>query len=291
MVGDDGRSLDAIGVPVRDSDQTRWLSPDEVYRLIRDGQRTNTPSYRPTVPQSVEATGRPDPIDSIDRLVSFKDWHSPVLAWQSIPTGSVDLLSQMWTINGVAQTLRHPPTLRQGSGFNWFFLSDVTPFDDGILASDGRHAIWVHESGLITAIATVDQMLSWGTNSPPGGPYRINLVALTEMTLEYFRLADEILIPKADTNYTHAVTTQKFTHAPPVSLPSNVNPSMAFENYSAGQDIRRTFPATNQPELDAYQALWRVYAVFKLAPDRVAFAANDRIDTEAFLNYVRKIRL
>ena len=96
MVTDEGQRIDGMGVPIRDSDQTRWLSSNEVYRLIRDGQRASSGlGLGPSVvtSDSIESL---DWDEAADRLITFKDWQAPVLLWQSASRDSEDLLSQMW---------------------------------------------------------------------------------------------------------------------------------------------------------------------------------------------------
>ena len=94
MVTGDGKEIDAVGVPVRDSDQTRWLSADEVYRLLRDGQRANS-SPRAEAHLSM-ITEELNWDQAVERLIKLKDWDGPLLIWQSMPLKPVDLLSRMW---------------------------------------------------------------------------------------------------------------------------------------------------------------------------------------------------
>jgi hypothetical protein len=126
---------------------------------------------------------------------------------------------------------------------------------------------------------------------PPEGSYRINPVALIEATLEYYRLADQVLIPETKASYQHAIATRKFAGENPVRLPSHVNPVQAWESYPAGQDIQYHFPATTQAEQDAYQALWRLYSAFRQSPERVPFVRNDELSIEDFLSFLDTSRL
>jgi hypothetical protein len=288
MVTDDGRPVEGIGVPVRDSDQTRWLSGDEVYQLIREGQRANSSPAPRTHPQVTIATFSAG--EALDRLIVHKDWDSPILAWQSIPEGTVDLLARLWGKEGISQSLRNPPSLRS-AGFNWYFMTEITQFENGLLASDGRHAIWVRENGLVTAAATVtEDMLSWAMHNEPGRPYHLNLIALIEMTLEYYRLVDRAILPGTYTNYRHAVTTRRFAGDPPVALSPTLPPAISFEEHRATQDERREFRASAQEEHDAYEALWRLFAAFQFGPERVPLTMEDRIDTDKLIDYLKNHR-
>jgi hypothetical protein len=125
----------------------------------------------------------------------------------------------MWGKRGIAESLRTFSPHR-GNGFNWHVWSDAESLDDGALLSDGRKAVWLQENGLLTAAAVVnDSMMAWTWRAVPASPYRLNLIALTEMTLEYFRMADEIVIPRAGAPYQHAIETRRFAGKPGVTSP------------------------------------------------------------------------
>lgn len=290
MVDDLGRPIEGINVPIRDSDQTRWLSADEVYYLIRDGYRANR-HLRPVTMGSTEV-GPVDWGEAAERLITYKDWDSPVLLWQSSPRNSVDILREMWGSNGIVEGLLKLAPLRQ-SGFNWqFFRESVTPFDNGVQVSDGRRAIWIQENGSMTGAATVStDMLSWAIRELPDGSSGLNLIAIVEMTLEYFRIIDEIFrtrIPEA--LYMHAIVTHKFAEEPGVTLSPALPGQIPWRERRATDDARREFKDSLNAEYNAYEALWRLFASFQLGPDDVPFDVNHRIDTESFLEYVRTQR-
>jgi hypothetical protein len=285
---DEGKLRDGIGVPVRDGDQSRWLSADEVYLLIRDGKRSSTPGgAAPPAGAPRESAGNLDPEGAVGRLIGFKDWEDPVLVWQSVPSRPVDLTTRMWGKSGIAESLRTFPPHR-GNGFNWHVWSDAESLDDGALLSDGRKAVWLQENGLLTAAAVVnDSMMAWTWRPVPASPYRLNLIALTEMTLEYFRMADEIVIPGAGAPYQHAIETRRFAGKPGVTMSIALPPYVGGEQYPARKDRRFAFEPSDNAERDSYRALSRLYGLFSLGADQVKFASNDRIDSDAFLEYVK----
>jgi hypothetical protein len=230
---------------------------------------------------------------SIERLITFKDWNYPLLIWQSMPLGSVDLLSRMWGRNSISEVLSRPASLRS-NGFNWYFLTQVSQFSGGALASDGRRAIWISANGVITAAATAtDDMLGWAMHNSPGQPQRLNVIAVAELTLEYFRLVDETILPGTNTRYVHSIATRKFADEPPVVLaPGAPNTFSSFSAHGIGEDARHEFAAAIpvNPERDAFEALWRLYSNFQLGPDAVPFAKQDRIDTQEFLEWLKTHR-
>ena len=145
---------------------------------------------------------------------------------------------------------------------------------------------------MVTAVATVnDEMLGWAMQNQPGHRQRLNVLAVTELTLEYFRLVDERIVAGTETKYTHSIATRKFASDPRVVLPEGLpNMVSSFSGRSTSHDTRYEFgqyiPAN--PERDAYEAMYRLYASFQLGPDRVPFAVDDsRIDTVKLLDWLR----
>lgn len=207
-----------------------------------------------------------------------------------MPTSTVDLLSRMWGDGSISRALRQPESLRS-SGFNWFFLSEITQFENGVLAGDGRHAIWVREDGTVTAAATVGEndMLGWAMHNSPGQPKRLNIIAVSELTLEYFRLVDRVVTPVARVPYMHSIATRKFAEELYVTISPGLPPVFAITENRAGQDARREFPAAVPPdaERDTYEALWRLYATFQYGPGQVPFTKNGRFDTQAMLQWTK----
>jgi hypothetical protein len=292
MVDEEGKVIEAIGVPVRDSDQTRWLSADEVYRLLRDGQRANSPAgVQVQISPSLSEYLNWD--DAVKRLTALKDWDLPLLIWQSMPLQPVDLLSRMWGRNSISQLLSNPPSLRP-NGFNWYFYNEVSHFDGGALASDGRRAIWVTPNGMITAVAIAnDEMLAWAMHNTPNEPQRLNVLAVTEITLEYFRLVDEHILPGTEVNFRHSIATRKFAGDPPVAVPEglpNVMSSLFARIASADERYQFDQSIPADAERDAYEALWRLYSTFQLGPDGVPFVRDRRIDSNKLLEWLNAHR-
>lgn len=292
MITDEGKLADGVGVPIRDGDQTRWLSAEEVYQLIRDGKRASaqggTPGGAPAA--AGESAGTLDQEAAASRLIGFKDWDDPVLIWQSAPVTRVDLTARMWGDDGIAKELRTFPRIR-GNGFGWRILGDAVPFEDGALLSDGRQAIWMQDNGLLTAAALADEnMLAWSRRPSAASPYRLDLFALTEMTLEYFRLADEVVTPRAGSPYRHAIETRGFAGEPGVTLSLALPGAIGGEQYPVRKDRRFAFQSTGEAGRDSYEALSRLFGVFALGADKVRFARDGRIDGGALLEYVRTHR-
>jgi hypothetical protein len=291
----DDKPTESFGVPIRDGAQTRWLSGDEVYRYLRDGQRAS----KTILPNSIDMSQpthstEPSGISSIiaeediRSLISFKEWDQPVLAWQSLPTRPVDLTKRMWGQQGISGALRNHPSLRD-YGFNWYFLAEPVPLDDGVLTSDGRHAIWVRENGTITAAAPIkqDDMLTWAMGNPSEGPYKINLIALIEMTLEYYRLVDGFILPGTNIQYQHVISTIGFAEKPGVILPSALPKAISMSQNRATRDVRREFQGSSNPEHEAYEALAFLYAAFQYSPQSIPFSADGQIEAQQLVEYAR----
>jgi hypothetical protein len=64
-------------------------------------------------------------------------------------------------------------------------------------------------------------------------------------------------------------------------------PYVGGEEYPARKDRRFAFEPSDNAERDSYRALSRLYGLFSLGADQVKFTSNDRIDSDAFLEYVK----
>jgi hypothetical protein len=83
---------------------------------------------------------------------------------------------------------------------------------------------------------------------------RLNVVALSEMMLEYYRLVDHKVVPEVPGVWQHRIVAARFADEPPRKLAPGVNP--AFPLIGAGQrastnDWNMTWTAHGDPEQDA----------------------------------------
>ncbi|WP_331722793.1 ATP-binding protein (plasmid) [Streptomyces canus] len=276
-------------VPIRNGDSTAYLAPDEVYRLMNDGLRTR---YAPA-----PAAAAPEP--AADRAKAREDLRAtlgmeetPVLFFQSAPDQPHGLLPGMYADDGLRHRLSHQDTLRP-SGFNWSLAHKRPESREGgfLLSGAPRRGLLIEADGAVTAAAAATpDMLGWGMEhyNDGSGPRsrRISVFALTEMTLEYFRLVDQYVLPLTDGAWTHRVVASDFGRPPARTLGPGDDPDFPFQGSpqpATGNNWNYAWKALGDPERDAYEALRHIYALFGLDISANPFTDIDRISTAKLL--------
>ncbi|MFD0142895.1 MULTISPECIES: AlbA family DNA-binding domain-containing protein [unclassified Streptomyces] len=271
-------------VPIRNGDTTVYLRPDEVYQLVNDGLRTRrAPDAAPT-PAADRVKSRED------LRVTLGVEETPVLFFQSVPDHPRGIVSGMYADGGLRDVLTHQSTLRSPYGFNW--SSDYKrpePREGGlVLAEPPRRGLLVESDGTVTAaaVATTD-MLGWAMerNSSSEGR-RISVFVLTEITLEYFRLVDQHVLPLVDGTWTHRIVASEFTRPPARTLAPGDDPTfplLGSPQPATSNDWNHSWKALADPERDAYEALRHIYALFGLDITANPFLDTDRVSTAKLL--------
>ena len=112
---------------------------------------------------------------------------------------------------------------------------------------------------------------------------RLNVIALSEANLEYFRWVDRFLLPSVEGRWEHRVTAERFTGEEPRLLGPGYNPQfpmVGFQNQASADLWDRAWPATGDPETDAFQALSQIYGLFGLSASQNPYTTDGRADTE-----------
>jgi hypothetical protein len=283
----DGKLVEGVAVPVRHDDGIRWLRADELYRLINDGYRARYTNVSAPIGISDEAPPVPD--EAIDSLERSQEWNDvPSVFLQSIPRTAPSILPG-WP-SDIRGAISQGNVLRP-MGFHLFNpYEEVEQVGDSLQVSDRRMALRVSMRGVVTggALATED-FLGWAMRSQ-GHPGRINVIPLTEIFLEFFRFADEIVLPRTPGGWLHRVVARRLATAdPPVILGEGPNPTFPRRGRfgkAAADNWEKAFPATGTVERDAYLALQQFYALFGLSVDTNPFVEGDRLSTHKFLTAV-----
>ncbi|MBR7826648.1 hypothetical protein KDK95_10055 [Actinospica sp. MGRD01-02] len=280
---------EGFAVPIRHGDRTTYPSAEELHRLITDGRRFQDLLPTTFIRQPVSAAATLD--DRLEQLLRRTTWNEqelPVLSWQSSPEQHEGLLEDMYDRkNGVYAALDRPEILRE-SGFNFEMLGDPPRIDDGALVKlEGRRAIRVEPNGTVTAAALgSSDMLGWASR-PQGTIQRLNVIVLTEMTLEYYRLIDQHIMPRAPGPWRHRIQALRFQEPTTITLGTGGgNPQFPFHGearQASAQNWDRSWVAAEDPERDAYEALVRIYALFGLPACADPFIDGNRVSTEALL--------
>ncbi|MGW4102087.1 AlbA family DNA-binding domain-containing protein [Streptomyces sp. NPDC004976] len=273
-------------VPIRNGDDTAHVPPDDVYRLMNDGLRTRRSPDAAT--PAAPAVDRVKARDDLRAVLGMEE--TPVLFFQSVPDHPRGLVPGMYADGGLRDLLGNQDTLRGSNAFNWSSLyKQPEPREGGLLLADApRRGLLIESDGAVTgAAAATSEMLGWAMErNNGGGPRRISVFVLTEMTLEYFRLVDQHVLPLVEGPWTHRIVASDFTKDSGCTLATGDDP--AFPLWGAPQlatsnDWNYSWKTLGDPERDAYEALRHIYALFGLDVTANPFVDTDRVSATKLL--------
>jgi hypothetical protein len=267
LINDKGKLAEGLAISLRHGDRTVYMPSEDVYQLINEGLRG-----RDTAPGGVLAPAHQhwheEPDEVLDELEQRQDWEeTPVLFWQSVPAQPPSqILPGLHSHDGIKGALRNQDVLR-GSGFNFADNTGrLQTLSGGLFIGRPRSAVWVRPDGLMTAGAVANsEMLCWGAQQSAPVVMRINAHVVTEMTLEYFRLADRLVIPRVSGPWRHRIVVHRFGGEEPRFLAPGGGMMQSFlsDAAPASDDTwDRSWVANGDPERDAYEALERFYTLF-----------------------------
>ena len=286
---DSGKYVPAVGVPLRTGDDTRWLSGDELYRLINDGllrRRVESPVRSRA---GATATSGVDPREAADRaldeLQRSQGWeHLPVILWQSYTDPTTADLPALYSHDGVRGFLDGPNALREG-GFHFHnpYVPTVAVETGLLLPSRNGLAVHIGFDGTVTAGAVANKTIlartqDWDQFLP------VSAIVLTELTYEYFRVVDEQVVPRVSGDWRHRVTVRRFKEHN-VTLSPGRTGELAFAHpHEATTDAwQQAWTADGDPSVDAATALRAVYNLFGLDAATNPWFVDERVDMPAFL--------
>jgi hypothetical protein len=291
----DGRLCEGFTVPIRHGDRTTYLPTEVLHRLMTDAHRVRDfpaaiaqPSAQTRL-SDAELNERMEALTRSGPTASWAEEQFPVLFWQSTPDRPAGLVDGLYDAGGVYGVLAdHQRTLRP-SGFHFASMYERPRTDSGALVmADSRWAVRVDIDGTVTAGAVVtNDMLAWNMEtSSRGGKGRLHILALTEMTLEYFRLVDENILPRVSGPWRHRIFASRFKTPNEVTLADGNG--LTDWGYGRVQEATadewdQTWLADGDPERDAYEALKRLYALFGMSEKGNSFITGDRVDAKKML--------
>lgn len=286
MVDDSGKETGAVGVPVRNGDQTDWYSAEQIHHLIRNGMTQLSVVQEGRNGRRADEGPRDVDLDhDIGVIQDRMDWDDRALyLLQAQPPPEVDELPDFYGPNGVAQILVQPSSIRS-NGFNLSGLRQ-SEFVDGALLAHRMDdaAAYLEPSGLFTiGVVGSAAFLGWGVN-PEGveSPIRINSTTLVEFTYEFFRFVHYALRVRTSPQWRYRVLCLRFQSAD-VRLtegPPGQFPTMRSMHRATADRWEKRFDAGGAPGEDAFQALRRVYNLFNLGEESIPYSVAKSIDEE-----------
>ncbi|MFE4823982.1 helix-turn-helix domain-containing protein [Streptomyces sp. NPDC056704] len=285
-ITDDGQFIkNSWTIPIRNGDTTAFLPQDEVYRLLNDGLRAR---HGADAAVAAPAVDRAEAREALRADLGMQE--TPVLFFQSIPDHPRGLVPGTYADGGLRDVLGNQDTLRGASAFNWASVhTRPEPREGGLLLTiPARGGLLVDSDGAITgAAAATSDMLGWAMEYYSGdGERRISVFVLTEITLEYFRLVDRHVLPLVHSTWTHRIVASDFAQAPARTLAPGDDPAFPLRGApqpATSSNWNHSWKALGDPELDAYEALRHIYALFGLDVTTNPFTDGNRVDTAKLL--------
>jgi hypothetical protein len=277
-------------IPIRNGDTTAFLPQDEVYRLVNDGLRARRGVDAAVPAPTADRVGARETLRSAMGMEG-----TPVLFFQSVPDHPRGLVPGMYADGGLRDVLGSQDTLRGAHAFNWSSAyKRPEPYEGGLLLADApRRGLVVESDGAVTGAASAtEEMLGWAMEryNDGGGARRISVFVLTEITLEYFRLVDQHVLPLVDGVWTHRIVASDFTRPPGCALAAGDDPNFPFlgsPQAATSGNWNHSWKALGNPERDAYEALRHIYALFGLDISANPFVDADHVSTAKLLQKKR----
>lgn len=290
---DDGRLKNAVGLPVRAGEDTRWFGPQEIYRLVNDGylgRRAGGSGAVATARTADPAAARERAENALDALEHSQGWgDQPVLMWQSYVEPPPVSLPGLFGGDGVRGFLDGPNGLRSG-GFHFHnpyvpvqatSVGLIHPSRDGV-------ALAVVTDGTVTAGVVANNRLL-ARSQPWSQELPVSPVVLTEFTYEYFRLVDEQVLPLAEGLWRHRVVVRRMAAAGVTLSPGRAGQAHLHTPRPAQSDnLDKAWAASGEPSVDAATSLAVFYNLFGLDADANPWVDGDRVDIEEFLADMRE---
>lgn len=135
------------------------------------------------------------------------------------------------------------------------------------------------------ALAT-SSYLGWALNpdQTDGSATKLNSIVLVELTVEFCRFVDHVLVPRSGAQmWTYRVTCDRFVQSSVqlgVGTPPQFPASGSFREATADHWVSDC-PMSDDPLRDALVILEDVYALYGLPRSAIPFVSDGRMDIEA----------
>jgi len=287
---DNGKYRNAVAVPLRVGDDTRWLSAEELYRLLndgflgrRDGFVGSVAAVR-TAPAPEKAWERANGV--LARLESGQGWEDePVLFWQSYVDPAADPLPGLFSTDGVGAFLDGPNALRSG-GFHFHnpYVRTQATATGLLLPSRDGMAVHLGLDGTVTAGVVVNrQLLARSQEGSKGLP--VSAIVLTELTYEFFRLVDEHVASLAGGVWRHRLVARRMKHNEVTLCPGVTGQTgRGMQRPALDDELDKEWAGAGDAARDAGKALSVFYNLFGFdASDANPWVTGGRVDIDAFV--------
>lgn len=288
---DNGKYRNAVAVPLRVGDDTRWLSAEELYRLLNDGFLGRRNGFAESLVAAAPTALTPEKVrqranGALARLESEQGWEDePVLFWQSYVDPAADPLPGLFSTDGIGAFLDGPNGLRSG-GFHFHnpYVRIQATATGLLFPSRDAMAVHIGLDGTVTAGVVANRQLlarsqEWSEELP------VSAIVLTELTYEFFRLADEHVGPLTDGVWRHRLVARRMKSKEVTLRPGGAGQAGLGKQMPALDDEwDKEWMGAGDAAQDAGKALSIFYNLFGLdASDANPWVASGRVDIDAFV--------
>ena len=294
-------SGEAVGIPSRFHDDTRWETAEEIYQRIQAAPMERRP-------RRVEPDERHQPVnqEAFERrakgrsaeMGALESWASePLYALHAAPATTGHELDDLHDPSGLGGKLQRPNGLRS-SGFG--LPTGTSDVINGAFVSRSRMGpiVWLESGGFFSLAARGSRSyLGWAVNDGvfPERPWTlINSLVLVELTLEFFRFVHGELQPRIGGAWFYGVQCSGFQKAK-LRLASGWSRSLIGlwdeDTKAASSDAwwQAFVDKKGRPPGDnAFRALKQVYKLFGLPPSAIPFQSASIVSEEILIREASK---
>lgn len=273
-----GKEVQAFGVPLREGHDIYWLPAEKVHSLIADGMWSRQSDR--TAPAAASLRKQEQRLAAatatMEKLLVQQEWQdTPAYVLQAIPPPGPDRLPDFLSEDGLKGALKHKDVLRP-EGFHIYPSDTVDAIDGSLMCWHPRRILHLEPHGLLTfgivataGLGTLGHYVNEG--KPDDDPIALNLLALVETTLEFFRFAHRELKPRGgDGPWTMRLTCFGFKDKVALETHQSLPGPMTFSSPLRWKNLTvatsdhwsKEFESRSDPEADAFLALEELYALF-----------------------------
>lgn len=286
---DSERPVKAFAVPSRDGSDTTWLPVGIVHRDLADGRRSRTNDPEPATPVAAPTFGCEDLRAHVEHIEQFMGWSDlPTLAISAWPRGPGRRPDDLYSPDGLAGALHHPPVFRS-NGFGLSYAEAPKRIGQALVVTSQERCIWLEHTGVLTAATSAStEFLAWAQRDAlpdSNDALRINAWVIAEYTLTFTTLVEQALIPRYGP-CDIAVSIQGASGRRRALALAPGAPDHAFSSFgqrqATGPDLLDCFPFDGTAEQAAFRIVLSIYEFFGHRTQDLPFAEDGRIPVAKF---------
>jgi hypothetical protein len=289
LVDNDGQTIEATSIPMRNGDRTDWSTAERIHAEIRTGRAG--PSYANAIANNPTFESAEQVQEEIE---GQQNWQSAPVFWlQARPNGPLGHIQHFFGPGGLASKLQNFPPLR-ANGFN-LTVFGMPDYSEGNVVYGSREEAYLRldSTGILSlAILASPRVIGWGVRQDPSlefaDPVIVNGTVVIEETVELCRFMHSVLRPELpNVDWTFRLTCKNFKNHGVRLGPGAPRLYMQLalsSTFRSSSDLWvRQVPLGESVARDSFDIMTNFYALFNLGPDSIPYSNADGIDMDVFL--------